>query len=103
LSKNGLVALRHLGKFQGFTGFSKVAGLYSVSKSSRHLRSLFYLRGDFMFWKVNYEKDGKKDCLYFGGGTTEEQRKERLALMEIYGFKVLSCYPVKNKEGDSIG
>ena len=32
----------------GFTDLSRVAGLYSVLKSSRALRNLFYLRGDFM-------------------------------------------------------
>jgi len=35
LSKNGLVALRHLGNFQGFTGFSKVPGLYRSFQSCR--------------------------------------------------------------------
>jgi hypothetical protein len=48
------VALRHLGKFQGFTGFSKVPGLYRIFQSSRALQD---------FPKFQVRKIFQKECL----------------------------------------
>ena len=47
------------------------------------------------FWKVNYELNGKKDCVWYGGLTPiTEVRKRNKKLREL-GYKILSCYPVK--------
>lgn len=48
-----------------------------------------------MFWKVNYEKDGKKDSLYYGGLVTNNEKKRRNEKLKKYGYKIISCYPVK--------
>lgn len=48
-----------------------------------------------MFWKVNYEKDNKRDCLFYGELITEEEKKERIKKLKDNGYKILSCYKVK--------
>jgi len=49
-----------------------------------------------VFWKVNYEKDGKQDNMYFGGATTKEEKNRRIRQLKDNGFNILSCYQVKN-------
>ncbi len=51
-----------------------------------------------MFWKVNYEKDSQKDCLYYGGATTNEQKNMRNKKLKENGFKILNCYKVKTMQ-----
>lgn len=47
-----------------------------------------------MFYKVEYEYNGNKDCLYFRGATTKEQREERITKMKKSGFTIIDQYPV---------
>jgi len=58
LSKNGLVALRHLGKFQGFTDLSRVEGFTAFSKAPGIYGAYFICGGDFMLQceKCQHEK-----------------------------------------------
>lgn len=48
-----------------------------------------------MPWKVNYEKDGKKDSLYYGNKTTEDDKARRNQKLKDAGYKILSQYEVK--------
>lgn len=48
-----------------------------------------------MFWKVNYEKDNKKDCLFYGDLVTKKQKNRRNKDLRENGYKILSCYKVK--------
>lgn len=48
-----------------------------------------------MPWKVNYEKNGKIESLYYGNLVTVEEKKIRLKKLRELGCKILSCYKVK--------
>lgn len=48
-----------------------------------------------MAWKVNIEKGGKKDCLFYGEKTTDEDKDRRNQQLREQGYKILSCYKVK--------
>lgn len=50
-----------------------------------------------MFWKVKYiDKNGKEDVLYFGGVITEDEKRRRIQGLKDLGFRIVSCYQVKN-------
>lgn len=48
-----------------------------------------------MYWKINYLYDGKKDCLFYGGKITEEDKQSKINKLKESGFKILSVYKVK--------
>jgi hypothetical protein len=48
------------------------------------------------FWEVIYEKDGRRDCLFYGGKTTEEDKNRRIENLIENGYKVLNCCKVKS-------
>lgn len=45
-------------------------------------------------WKVLYEKDGKQDCVWYGGGINQDERDKRLLVLAEMGFSILGCYRV---------
>lgn len=47
-----------------------------------------------MFWRVEFEHNGKSSVLYYGGKTTEREKNQRLEKLKVLGYKILDCYKV---------
>jgi uncharacterized integral membrane protein len=87
LSKNGLVALRHLGNFQGFTGSFQSCRALQRSQKLQAFTELILFAGVILCFNV---KNANAKSFILPTGTTSSPARDAYILSILYGIWSIS-------------